>query len=318
MQKYYPNRFGKLALLLVLLCLVWILAKKHSHGKPVHHIPYAKNNWAIGIMTGRSPLKLKPFGHNPVLTPEDVTDIDARYVADPFLIKARNTWYIFFEVMNGSNHRGEIAYATSRDGLHWKYGRRVLYAPFHLSFPYIFEHNHQFYMIPESRQAHGIRLYRATQFPDKWKLEKVLVKGDYVDPSIIRYRGKWWIFAAAVPRKKALHLFYSNDLLGPYTEHAKKPIVFGDKHITRPGGRLTVINGKLMRFAQDDDPTYGISVRAIEILRLTPKLYAEKEIASSPILKGSGSGWNAARMHTFAPCRLRDGSWIASVDGAPW
>jgi hypothetical protein len=326
------SRFKKAGMLLSLFCLVCTFTQQNSISKPTNKPSKptqpsqldhpdqqtASNLWSIGMFAGDSPLWLKPLGDNPVLTPDDVTDIKARYVADPFMVKAGSCWYMFFEVMNAENHRGEIAYATSPDKLHWSYKGVVLREQFHLSYPYVFRHRGRYYMIPESRQAHEIRLYKATLFPIKWRLEKVLIKGDYVDPSIVKYHGKWWIFAAAVPRKKALHLFYANRLLGPWTEHAKKPIVFGDKHITRPGGRVTVLNGKLVRFAQDDDPSYGLSVRAFQITRLTRRIYAEKELSPSPILKGSGVGWNGARMHTIDPHLLKDGSWVACVDGAPW
>ena len=47
---------------------------------------------------------------------------------------------------------------------------------FHLSFPYIFEHKKNIYMIPESAQNQDIRLYKCTNFPYSWQLEKVLIK----------------------------------------------------------------------------------------------------------------------------------------------
>src|SRR5215213_9172561 len=68
--------------------------------------------WSIGIYTGDSPYRLKPATHNPVLTRADVTDRSATFVADPFMIRHKNLWFMFFEVMTNTD-RGEIAFATS-------------------------------------------------------------------------------------------------------------------------------------------------------------------------------------------------------------
>ena len=34
---------------------------------------------------------------NPVLTADDVTDVEAEFVADPFMFHENGTWYIFFD-----------------------------------------------------------------------------------------------------------------------------------------------------------------------------------------------------------------------------
>lgn len=74
--------------------------------------------WSIGIVTGASPLRLRhaPGGLNPVLTREDVSDVRAMFVADPFLLRVGDLWHMFFEVYNFDADRGEIAWATSKDG----------------------------------------------------------------------------------------------------------------------------------------------------------------------------------------------------------
>ncbi|NQW05295.1 MAG: hypothetical protein HQ485_14915, partial [Acidobacteria bacterium] len=56
--------------------------------------------WSIGIYTGADPLTLEaPRGLvNPVVTARHVTDAPARFVADPFMLRADSTWHMFFEV----------------------------------------------------------------------------------------------------------------------------------------------------------------------------------------------------------------------------
>src|SRR6185295_15737975 len=83
--------------------------------------------WSIGIYFGRSPLDLFPPEnvHNPILTANDVTDVRAGFVADPFMIRFEDTWHMFFEVKNRESRRGEIGLATSKDGIQWSYEQIV-------------------------------------------------------------------------------------------------------------------------------------------------------------------------------------------------
>jgi hypothetical protein len=69
---------------------------------------------------------------NPVITADDVTDASASFVADPFLFHEDGKWYMFFEVFNTSNGRGEIGLATSTDGLYWNYDQIVLFESWHV------------------------------------------------------------------------------------------------------------------------------------------------------------------------------------------
>ena len=67
-------------------------------------IPFVgkQNKWSIGIYIGNTPFKFFDPGNinNPVLTYKDVKDVPADFVADPFMIRKDNIWYMFFEVMN--------------------------------------------------------------------------------------------------------------------------------------------------------------------------------------------------------------------------
>ena len=112
-----------------------------------------------------------------------------------------------------------------------------------------------------------------------------------------------------------LHLFCAEKLTGPWTEHPKSPVVVADAHVARPGGGVAIVDGRPVRFTQDDQPDYGVKVHAFGIMKLTPTEYEECELAGSPVLEPSGRGWNASGMHQCDAHRLDDGRWIAGVDG---
>jgi hypothetical protein len=83
-----------------------------KRGVPFVH---EREQWTIGIYTGESPFSFLASQNrrNPVLTAEDVTDVPAGFVADPFLVEESSTWYLFFEVYNTHSQQGDIAIATS-------------------------------------------------------------------------------------------------------------------------------------------------------------------------------------------------------------
>jgi hypothetical protein len=282
--------------------------------------PHPKERWSIGIYAGDSPITvgLPENIKNPVLSREDITDVHAGFVADPFMLWTKNTWHLFFEVLNQQTKRGEIGLATSQNAVDWRYQNIVLAEPFHLSYPYVFEWMNEYYMIPECSESGGIRLYKAEQFPTQWAfVGNLLIGPTFLDPSIFRHDDRWWLFTETNPDHQfdTLRLYCADELLGPWIEHPASPIVQGNPHISRPGGRVVRYKGKMIRYAQDCSPEYGIQVRAFEILVLSPEHYQEREVQSEPILAPSGQGWNAAGMHHIDPHEMPDGTWIACVDG---
>lgn len=274
----------------------------------------SKKIFSIGIFIGTSYINLRPSSNikNPVLTAQDITDVPAVYVADPFMIKRGSTWYMFFEILNYNSRKGEIALAISDDGVSWKYDKIILKEPYHLSYPYIFHCDNVYYMVPESTGVDEVRLYKADDFPTKWSYVKTLIKGRYSDSSIFFYDQRWWLLAAK--GFDSLFLFFADNLMGSWSQHPESPLITGDPHIARPGGRVLVLNGKVIRFAQDDFPQYGLKVHALEITELTTEVYKEKLIADS-VLKPSGVGWNAKGMHHIDAHQIAENQWIACVDG---
>ncbi len=273
--------------------------------------------WSIGILTGSSAITWRaPAGiGNPVLTAADVTDRRAGFVADPFLIRDGATWYLYCEVWNRDRDAGEVGVATSPDGRSWTYDRIVLAEPFHLSYPQVFAWDGAFWMVPESGQAGEVRLYRAGRLPGPWTHAGTLLTGDaLVDPTVFRHDGRFWMFTAR-SADDTLHLHVADRPTGPWTAHPANPVVRNDPRRARPAGRVVDDGGRLVRFSQDGDPSYGMRVWASEIVALTPTDYREIAIGDGPVLEGGGSGWNGERMHHVDAHRLDDGTWIACVDG---
>ena len=307
-----------LILLTAVIPIIFIRFKKH-YKKGI--LRRSKETWAIGIYKGTSPLKLLPplDINNPILTAQDVTDVKARFVADPFMIKNQEGYYLFFEVLNDKRNLGELGYAFSSDGLHWQYRKIILKERFHLSYPYVFFWEENYYMIPECAKSGGIQLYKAKAFPEEWEHIETLIKGKggmsaLVDPSILYYYNHWYLFSYA-PKSKNLHLFTAETITGKWKEHPKSPVVSGSAHYARPGGRVLLHENTIYRYAQDETPNYGTKVWAFRITEMSIDNYSEELASEEPILYPGKEWWNKDGMHTIDAHQHKPGEWIAAVDG---
>ncbi len=266
--------------------------------------------WSISIYSGSSPYDLEPVGECPVLSASDITDVEANLVADPFMVYDKSgIWYMFFEVYSD---QGDIGFASSDDCINWQYKGLVLDEPFHLSYPYVFEYEDTYYMIPESGESHEVRLYKASKFPDKWIFQQKLLDGDYADPSILQHAGIFYLFAT---EGGDLTLHIAKELTGPWVLHPASPIVKDNKRISRQAGRLIEFNGHVLRFAQDGTEYYGKQVIALEIVELSPSSFSEREGQANPVLTASGHGWNQDGMHHMDLHKATATHYFACVDG---
>lgn len=262
---------------------------------------------------------------NPVLTAGDVTDYgDVDFVADPFLyVSESEGWNLFFEVFNADREpTAVVGHATSDDrGRSWEYNRIVLRDETHLAFPYVFEWDGDFYMVPErwnDERPTAVRLYRTESLPDGWEPVSTVVQPDrrLADCAVFRWDDRWWAMVGSDDGERDLFVYYSDDLLvDEWTPHAQNPVVTGRSEAARPAGRPIVDDDRILVFFQDCAGQYGRKVRAFEV-ELSTTDYTDRERPDSPILEGSGHrlGWNSGRMHHVDPWQIGDG-WICAVDG---
>ncbi|MCK5528758.1 MAG: hypothetical protein KAI74_03680, partial [Kiritimatiellae bacterium] len=129
--------------------------------------------WSIGFMESDSPLHWTPKEAK-LLRPTDV-DPNMYIVADPFLFDHENERYLFFEAMLHDAPTAHIDCARfDHEKQEWQLLGTVLEEPFHLSYPQVIRDKEQIYMIPESKQALRVGLYRAVNFPTQWEFVKPL------------------------------------------------------------------------------------------------------------------------------------------------
>lgn len=329
MKLNIPRKLSALHLLLLVAGSIFFGFFVSEYKKPIYYtlkqdllplfIPKEQKPdfWSVGFASGKdlSSLEVASSEINPILTTKDITDIRADFIADPFLFEHNGTYHAFFEILNSDTKQGDIGYATSSNLKTWDYQNIVLDEEFHLSYPYVFSWEGDIYMIPESHEDLSVRLYKASSFPNEWEYVTKLLSGyHYVDASIVRHNDLWWLFVT-IPDSDLLNVYYSEMLESNWMPHPQNPVVRDNKHFARPGGRIISHEGKLIRFAQDDAPYYGIQVYALEIKQLTTEYYEETLLYDQPILGPSNQiGWNKRGMHHIDPVWL-NGEWNAIVDG---
>jgi hypothetical protein len=163
---------------------------------------------------------------------------------------------------------------------------KVLEQNYHLSYPFLIEDHGELYMIPESKQNNTIELYKCTNFPLEWKLEKVLMSNvQAVDATILYKDNKYWLFcnitkSPGPSAQDELYLFYSDKLISDtWKSHPLNPIV-SDFTKSRPAGNFFNYKNKLYRPSQNSLKHYGYGMKINQVIELTETTYEEKVIDS--------------------------------------
>ncbi len=227
--------------------------------------------------------------------------------ADPMLFERDGRHHLFCEDVPPGSGRGVISHVELAAGGATSPPTPVLERDHHLSYPFVFAHDGDVLMIPESAAARRVELLRAVDFPRAWTLEAVLLEDvEAADATVAEHAGLLWMFVAiAAPGAsllEELHVFWAERPAGPWTAHERNPVVCDVRH-ARPAGPLFREGGRLIRPAQDGSRRYGWAVSLREVTRLTPGEYAEHEVGrlDPAIVRG------ARALHAYA----RDGAYEA-------
>jgi hypothetical protein len=202
--------------------------------------------------------------------------------ADPFPLHAGDRSWLFFEEVRWRGGHGHISVGELDEQGRLRDVRVALATRHHLSYPFVFTHDDQAYLLPESRTSSATTLYRARSLPDDWVAACVLADVALYDPTLLLRDGVWWLFgtvaAAGESEDDELHLFHAPALEGPWHAHPRNPVV-SDVRGARPAGPFIRDGGRLLRPAQDCSGRYGRAVVFKEVLELSATAYREVEVA---------------------------------------
>jgi hypothetical protein len=201
---------------------------------------------------------------------------DWRYLADPFGLIRDGALHVFVEAFDyRSKHAVIERHELDAGDLRWRGKTTVLARPFHLSYPFVFEHRGATYMVPESHQAGEIALYKARDASlDHWERQQALLAVPGADASLIEHGGRWWMFYALVGPggrdQRELHLAHAPDLFGPWQVCEANPVRV-DRGGARPAGRPFLdADGMVLLPVQDSSAGYGSATRLLRMAELRP------------------------------------------------
>ena len=232
------------------------------------------------------------------------------FYADPFILERGGRNFIFFEDYPYREGKGVISVLEISERGPVGEARRVLERPYHLSYPFVFEHEGDTYMIPETLDARRIELYRASHFPDRWELAAVLKENvNAVDTTLWIENGIFYFFTTIAERGTTpndfLYLFCADSLTGKWRPHPDNPLNY-DVRSSRGAGKLFKRHGKLIRPAQDCSVRYGYACQLNEVKILSPNQYLEE-----PILRIEPTWARGLRgTHT-----INSNQWVEVIDG---
>jgi len=243
----------------------------------------------------------------------DLPDDGLRFYADPFPVMWRDRTFLFVEEFPHLTGKGVISVVEMGPQGPMGAPVPVLERPGHLSYPNVFERDGEMWMIPESGSAGTIDLYRATDFPGGWKLERTLVAGVCAnDATLCQRDGEWWMFATVRDGEgsfsDSLWLWSAPDFRGPWTAHPLNPVMI-DAASARPAGRMFEQGGALWRPVQDCRRGYGAAMALARVDRLDEGGFAQTIAA---VLR-PGAGWPGRRVHSY-----NEAGGFEFIDGSGW
>jgi hypothetical protein len=244
-----------------------------SVGKALRRLFRKEFNWQVAF--ARQPWSGCNFGQATV-----VPNPPNAFLADPFTISVDKVTYLFVEEFPFDTRKGVIS-AYRLAGEHAERIGVVLEEAWHLSFPFVFEHKGEIYMVPEGGGGRSVKLYKASSFPTAWtEVKTLLADVPAVDTIVFEHDSRWWMLTSIQGDGPALnnaelHAFYADDLLGDWTPHAQNPIVM-DAGKGRNGGFVRDRDGHPYRISQTPGFTfYGAGSAVHRIDELTPGTYRE-------------------------------------------
>lgn len=226
-----------------------------------------------------------------------------RFWADPFIIYKNEKYYVFFEELVYSEKIGHISLIEIDKNGHYSKPIKIIDLSFHLSYPFIFEFQKNYYFIhcSISKNRTSVDLFKCIEFPHKWEFHKELITNiAVVDTTLFYHKNKWWLFACTANKdgtssSENLVLYYADSPTSEsWTSHPQNPIV-SDIRKARPAGNIFSMQNKLIRPSQNCTKYYGYGLSFNEIIKITESEYKEQQIDSFE------PKWdhNIIAMHTF-------------------
>ena len=228
---------------------------------------YSFEQWGL-LFDIKKEISKSMWRYKKILPPKD------RFWADPHIVTIDENYFIFIEEYLYNQSKGHIAVIKMDKEGNYDYLGKVLEKDYHLSYPFVFEFENNFYMIPETASNNNIEVYKCTDFPKKWEYHGEIMNNiNAVDTTIFNHNNKWWMFTGVKENiggsnSDELFLFYADSpLSNKWKPHPKNPII-SDVRQARPAGKIFSFKGDIYRPSQNSSKFYGYGISINKIKRV--------------------------------------------------
>ncbi len=238
---------------------------------------FRQEDWNIGLIES----SLENFIRHPDEAEKQVKWFGkpsaSTYLADPFLATVAGEQFVFFELFDYKKGKAVLLFAREKENFD-RY-HPLLAEDFHLSFPFVFTLEEDIYVIPECFEAGKINIYRFDPTTEKLLFHQCILDDvNAVDPVLHHHNGLWYLFFTTKDMPSVhLYIYWAEQAFGPYRPHHNNPVKT-DVSNARMAGSIFLLDGKLIRPAQDNGAHYGTAVVLNEITTLTPERFEETMI----------------------------------------
>lgn len=177
------------------------------------------------------------------------------WFADPMLFEFQGKTFLFCEAFDRKTQKGELGYFTIDEDSISDY-KSVVVENYHLSYPCVFSHKSDVYMIPESGENKSVDLYKAVNFPDVWEKKCTLINGiNLADPTVFFHNDSPYMIGYQNSNELIVYKI-SNDLLSADMISTIKY----ETNTGRPAGYVINCDDNLVRPSQDCRYEYGKNI----------------------------------------------------------
>ena len=243
-----------------------------------------------------------------------INSID-HYNADPFLLKTEDgSLNLFFEDFTLDDFYGKISVLKFDNAFNELNQKILLDTKSHLSYPFIFKENNKIYVFPEASHSGRLSCYEYDPLNQSLNFIKEIMSLPLLDSTILKQDNKYWLFGTLAGKysNKKLYIYFSNNLLGPYTAHPGNPVK-KSANSSRPAGNFIEVDGSIYRPSQNCENKYGESITINKINILDEFSFAEEYHMTISMNERKYFNEKIFTIHTLNV--LDD---IITVDGIKW
>lgn len=144
-------------------------------------------NWSLVVSEG-------DILNSPLDRLTELKQPKGEFRADPFLFEHGGEKYVFFEACGHGGAKGRIEVGRIA-GDQLEDVQALDLGEAHNSYPYVFEHGDDIFMIPETHERNRVEVWRCVDFPGQWTLHATALEGQSpADTVLFEWEGQNWLF----------------------------------------------------------------------------------------------------------------------------